>query len=121
MFWDGTSASIFPGDPRYQQVMDALDEALGSPVGIELNYGLHPDDVAALRASGRAVEASYAAETHAHGRYPLGPFTRVLVPLAGAEYDRGLVFVGLGDAYRAGPVRAPAPVRRLHALIEASP
>lgn len=119
VYRDGTRTSIFPGDQRYQQMMDAINDALSSPVGIELEYGLHPADVDALRSGGRAVEATYASEAHAHGRYPLGAFTRVLVPLSGPEHDRGLVFVGLGGAYRSGPVRSPAQVERLRALAEA--
>ena len=119
VFWQGARTSIARGDPRYRGLMEALDDAFASPTGIELNYGLRPSDVEALRSRGRALEAVFATETRAHGRYPLGPFTRVLVPFDGEEYARRLVFVGDASGYRAGPIRAPS-VERLRDLADSS-
>jgi hypothetical protein len=118
--WQGTRVSVLPADPRYQPLLDALNDAFTSPTGIELNYGLRAADVDDLRAGGRAVEALYAGETRAHGRYALGAFTRVLVSCEGVEYERRLVFVGDARGYRAGPLRAPAPVERLCGLARAT-
>lgn len=118
VYWEGTRTSILPGDPRYRPLMDALDDAFNSPTGIELQYGLPPSDVDALRQRGHALEALYARETRAHGRYPLSAFTRVFVPFDGDEYARRLLFVGDDRGYRAGPIRTPG-VERLRALAEA--
>jgi hypothetical protein len=121
IYWQATQTSIPRDDPRYRPLMDALNEAFTSPTGLELNYGLHPSDVEVLRMRGRALEALYAHETQAHGRYPLGPFTRVLVPLEGDAYARRLLFVGDDEhGYRAGPIRSPSPIERLRALVEGS-
>ncbi len=120
LYWGGTRTSITPDDARYRPLMDALDDAFASPTGIELNYGLRPADVDTLRGGGHALEAVYASETRAHGRYPLGPFTHVLVSFDGDEFTRKLVFVGDAKGYRAGPLRSPSSVERLRALAEAS-
>lgn len=121
LYREGARVSIGRSDPRYRSFMDALNSAFDSPTGIELDYGLRASDVEALRSRGRALEAVYANETRAHGRYALGPFTRVLVPFDGTEYERGLVFVGDERGYRAGPIRSPASAGRLRELAAGIP
>ncbi len=120
VYWEGARTSIAVGDPRYRALMDALNDAFASPTGIELNYGLRPSDVDALRSRGHALEAVYATEARAHGRYALGSFTRVLVSFDGDEFARKMVFVGDERGYRAGPLRSPTSVERLRALAEQS-
>ncbi len=120
LYWEGARTAIGPRDARYRALMDALNSAFDGTTGIELNYGLRASDVDALRARGHALEATYAAQTRAHGPYSLGAFTRVLVSFDGEEYARGLLFVGDGLEYRAGPIRARAAVEHLRGLADAA-
>jgi len=111
--WDGSATEIRPSDPRYGDLMKALNAAASDIDGIELAYGLRPEDVAAIRARGRALEARYDRPARIHGAHAVGMFTRILVPLAGPEAERHLIFFGDQSGYRAGPLRA----RSLDALV----
>lgn len=117
VYWEGSRTEIGARDRRYAELMDALNEALSTPSGIELRYGLPAAEFPRLRASGHAFEADYSARTRAHGAYALGEFTRIFVSFDGDEYALRLVFVGDEFGYRAGPLRA-RDLTRLKQLAE---
>lgn len=106
LHWDGRHTELRPGDEGYAPLMRAVNGALGTLDGIEYRYGLSDDDVERLRASGRALEASYHRPARAHGVYAVGTFTRLLVALDGPEHDRKLIFLGDARGFRSGPLRA---------------
>jgi hypothetical protein len=117
---NGQVRELVPGDPAYDQVVSALNRALGRVDGWE-DLGLSAGTLQEYRA-GRStiVEVHYSSPQRVHTRHAFGTFSVLLLPLEGTHSERRVVFAAADGGYRAGALRLESTADLRRAVLEAA-
>ena len=102
VYWDGITHMFFPGDPEYEQIMDAFSDGVAHWSGYENGVGLSDESLERYRTEERLLELHYNESVRVHTRH-LFPEARFFwVPLSGTHAAWRRVFSGLLDRPRVG-------------------
>jgi hypothetical protein len=102
IYWDGRQVMLFPGDPGYDQVMEAFQDGVAHWVGYESGVGLSDTSLAHYREEARMLELCYNEPVQVHTRHLFPRARKFYVPLSGTHSQWHRVFAGLTDVPRIG-------------------
>jgi len=108
IYWDGETTMLFPGDPHYNEVMDAFADAVAHWSGYENGVGLSDENLARYRNEWRLLELYYNDPVTVHTRHLFPEARTFFVPLSGTHANWRRIFSGLIDKPRIGVLNASA-------------
>jgi hypothetical protein len=102
VYWDGTTHMFFPGDPEYDEIMNAFANGIGKWSGYENGVGLSDKSLERYRDEERLLELHYNEPVRVHTRHLFPEAKFFWVPLSGTHAAWRRVFSGLLDRPRLG-------------------
>lgn len=119
IYWEGDTHMLFPGDPGYDEIMDAFADAAAHWTGYEGGVGLSDESLDRFRNEWRMLELHYNEPVHVHTRHLYPEARTFFIPLSGTHAKYHRIFAGLNDKPRIGVLNASeARFNRLLTAVE---
>jgi hypothetical protein len=83
VYRDGGQLTLYPGDPRFDEVTAASNQLISNIVAVHSTFGISDVGLEDLRAEGRAVELFYSESLDFPTPVNLGGPNQLLIPLTG--------------------------------------
>ena len=102
VYWEGETQMFFPGDPGYENIMDAFATGIAHWSGYENGVGLSDESLAAYRNQRQLLELHFNEPVRVHTRHLYPEARNFFVPLSGTHAEWRRVFAGLTNRPRIG-------------------
>lgn len=103
--WEGNVYQLYPGDPGYDEVMQAFATGIEKPSGFEWEVGFSEENIARYREEYKLLEVTFSEPIQVHTKHPFPQAKTYLIPLdkTHAKWRRVFAFPGLLP-YTSGPL-----------------
>jgi hypothetical protein len=105
VFRDGEQLTLYPGDPRFDEVTAASNQLISDIVAVHRTFGISDVGLEELYAEGTAVELFYAESLDFPTPVNLGGPNQLLIPLSGHYAINPLALRGFDGEYWGAALR----------------
>jgi len=101
--FDGQTVILDEGDPRFQDIANALRLTITKIEGYAQQIGLSDRSLQDYREIEWSVEVFYADPLILHSRFRFGKPTQLLIPLSGRHTEQNITFLAQNGSFYTGP------------------